>query len=252
MTLCYIKPQKDSPLGARRVATRFQFAASCCQFCQNGWGTDPVLLDPGKEILHQVTPLEACLRRALWSLRAVLGDAYRCSTGIQHCGQPIVVKCLVGQRDTKRRLVAQWRYSLAVVDLFRKQEEANESAQLVHHCHHLCGQLTTGSANGLMLGSPPFCARSPLVNRDNGAVDEHHRLQIGIAAEDLESPRKHPAVYPSSEAAELAVPLAKARGSPRGASGPPPEHGLWKQTVVPCGKARIMILPMVNPFVHRP
>ena len=80
-----------------------------------------------------------------------------------------------------------------------KQEEANEGAQPVHQCHHLCGQPTTGSANGLMLGSPPFCARSLPVNRDNGAVDEHHRLQIGMAAEDLESPRKHPAVYPSSK-----------------------------------------------------
>ncbi len=195
----------------------------CCRFCHNG-GTEPVL--PGSWQRNSPSDATTCglaCRRVLWSLRLPWGMG--CSmVGIQHCGQSILVKCLVGQRGAKRRLVAQWRYSLAVVGLFRKQGEANEGAQPVHQCHHLCGQPTAGSANGLMLGRPPFCARSLLVNRDNGAVDEHHRRRIGMAAEDLESPRKHPPVYPSSEAGELVVPLAKARGQ----------------------------VPMANPFVHRP
>ena len=59
----------------------------------------------------------------------------------------------------------------------------------------------------------PFCPSGFLVNRDNGAVDEHI-LRIGIAAEGLEQLLKYTAAGPPSEAAELAVP----RRNPSGGS----------------------------------
>ena len=78
------------------------------------------------------------------------------------------------------------------------------------------------------------------MNRDNGAVVSTDSKSV-MATEDLEQPPKHPTDGPPLEAAELAVPFAKARGQipPRGTGAHAPEDGFEKQMVIPCCNATI-------------
>ncbi len=108
-------------------------------------GTAPVLLDPGKEILHQVAPLVGFLMVGpLVFTAGPWGDDRYCATGIQRGEQPVIVKCFACQQNVKRRLVAQWRSSPAVVGLSRKQEGKQRVPSPSHQCRHLCGQPAVG------------------------------------------------------------------------------------------------------------
>ena len=145
---------QKSCLDARRVAARFQFAASLLSVLSWRVALPRYSLILAKKFSIRWRHLQASFRRPsglcgwpggcmpLLHGHPTLWATYRC-------------QMLCRQQSAKRHALNQWCYSFAVMGLSQKQEEANPITHRVHQCHDFCGQPAPGSVNGLML-SPPF------------------------------------------------------------------------------------------------